>query len=419
MRKLINFILALSLSISIISGQDTIKVMSYNLLNYGNYTSYCTTSNNNVSDKNEYLKTIIDYALPDILGVVEMSPDDTYIDGFRNNVLNQNGRNYYAKTPKSNYSGSSIINMLYYDSRKLTLTYWTSLATSYRDINIYNFYFINDALAHGDTVYLSCIVMHLKAGDTDTDASDRTAMAQTLMNFLNNVNKNTNYLVMGDFNLYSSSEGAYQQLTNYSNANIRFYDFINKYGDWSENAYFAPYHSQSTHTTSDCFSGGGLDDRFDFILGNINTITGAKGFKYITDSYMALGQDGQHFNKGLLDSPTNTTVPSDVLAALYGNSDHLPIISKFVVDNTIAINDYSIPVNYYLIDNQLFLNFINPINELTSITITDMQGRNVFTDQIQLNTQQYKLDLNNYNKGVYLINICNDFGFTSFKILNF
>ena len=418
MKKII-LIIALSLLYLIVYSQDTIKVMSYNLLNYGNYTSYCTTSNNNVSEKNEYLKTIIDYALPDILGVVEISPEDTYIDGLKNNVLNQNGRNYYAKAPKSNYSGSSIINMLYYDSRKLTLSFWTSLATTYRDINIYTFYFKNDALENGDTVYLTCIVMHLKAGDTDADASDRATMAQTLMNFLNNSNQNTNYLVMGDFNLYSSSEGAYQQLTNFSNANIRFYDFINKYGDWSNNAYFSPYHSQSTHTTSDCFSGGGLDDRFDFILGNINTITGAKGFKYLADSYTTLGQDGQHFNKGLLDSPTNSTVPSDVLEALYGNSDHLPIIAKFIVDNTMSVNDYSLPFDYYMIDNKLYINFINPSFTDISIKILDVQGRQVYTDQISSDIQQYILDMNNYNKGVYLIDIYNNTGFTSFKILNF
>lgn len=418
MKKIIT-IIVLSLLYYIVYSQDTIKVMTYNLLNYGFYTNYCTTSNNNVSNKNEYLKTIIDYTLPDILGVVEIAPDDTYIDGFLYNVLNQNGRDYYAKTPKSNYSGSSIINMLYYDSRKMTLSFWVSLPTTYRDINIYTFYFENDALQNGDTVYLTCIVMHLKAGNTDSDASDRTAMAQTLMNFLNNFNENTNYLVMGDFNLYSSSEGAYQQLTNHPNANIRFYDFINKSGDWSNNPYFSLYHTQSTHSNSNCFIGGGLDDRFDFILGNINTITGAKGFKYIANSYTTLGQDGLHFNKGLLDSPTNTTVPSNVLNALYGNSDHLPIISKFIVDNTLSISDYSLPINYYMIDNKLYINFINPSNADISIKVLDMQGRNVFTDQIPSNMQQYVLDMNNYNKGVYLIDIFNNTDFTSFKIINF
>ncbi|MDD3630671.1 MAG: hypothetical protein PHF55_06600, partial [Bacteroidales bacterium] len=60
MKKII-LIIALSLLYSIVYSQDTIKVMTYNLLNYGNNTSYCTPSNNNVSEKNEYLKTIIDY----------------------------------------------------------------------------------------------------------------------------------------------------------------------------------------------------------------------------------------------------------------------------------------------------------------------------------------------------------------------
>ena len=133
--------------------QDTIKVMSYNLLNYGNYTSYCTTYNNNVETKNEYLRTIIDYTLPDILGVVEISPNGTYIEDFKNNVLNQNGRDYYCNAPKTNYSGSSTINMIYYDYRKVELKHWLALATDYRDINLYTFYFKNDALKNGDTVY--------------------------------------------------------------------------------------------------------------------------------------------------------------------------------------------------------------------------------------------------------------------------
>ena len=36
--------------------EDTIRVMHYNLLNYGNYTSYCTSLNNNIDNKDDYLK---------------------------------------------------------------------------------------------------------------------------------------------------------------------------------------------------------------------------------------------------------------------------------------------------------------------------------------------------------------------------
>ena len=178
MKRLLLSLLFSFVTILFVYSQDTIKVMSYNLLNYGNYTSYCTTYNNNVETKNEYLRTIIDYTLPDILGVVEISPNGTYIEDFKNNVLNQNGRDYYCNAPKTNYSGSSIINMIYYDYRKVELKHWLALATDYRDINLYTFYFKNDALKNGDTVYLTCIVTHLKAGHTDSDAIGRTAMAQ-------------------------------------------------------------------------------------------------------------------------------------------------------------------------------------------------------------------------------------------------
>jgi len=223
---------------------------------------------------------------------------------------------------------------------------------------------------------------------------------------------------MGDFNVYSSSEGAYQQFTNHANQNIRFYDFINKYGVWSDNAYFAPYHTQSTHTTSDCFSGGGLDDRFDFILGNINTITGQKGFKYVNDSYTTLGQDGQHFNKGLLDAPINTSAPMDVLEALYGNSDHLPVLAKFIIDHSQSIIDITLPIAYYIQNNQLYINIFDAFSSDASIYIYDVHGRILFSDQISNQTDQYTLDLNGLEKGIYLINIKTNDRFTSFKIVN-
>ena len=38
---------------------DTLKVMQYNLLNYGNNTGYCNTTNNNINDKNACIRTIL------------------------------------------------------------------------------------------------------------------------------------------------------------------------------------------------------------------------------------------------------------------------------------------------------------------------------------------------------------------------
>ena len=53
---LIPFIL---MGFSLSAQPDTLKVMQYNLLNYGNNTSYCNATNNNISNKDSYIRTIL------------------------------------------------------------------------------------------------------------------------------------------------------------------------------------------------------------------------------------------------------------------------------------------------------------------------------------------------------------------------
>lgn len=82
-------------------------------------------------------------------------------------------------------------------------------------------------------------------------------------------------------------------------------------GSWNNNDFFASVHSQSTHTSGDCFSTGGSDDRFDFILTSDEIINGTDYMKLVPGSYKALGQDGQHFNDRLTGSPQNNSVPEE------------------------------------------------------------------------------------------------------------
>ena len=74
MKKSKLFILFLLLGFSFLASAqtETLKVMQYNLLNYGNNTSYCTTTNNNINDKNGYIRTILTAYYPDIFTVCEM-----------------------------------------------------------------------------------------------------------------------------------------------------------------------------------------------------------------------------------------------------------------------------------------------------------------------------------------------------------
>ena len=279
---------------------DTLRVMQYNLLNYGNNTGYCTTTNNNINDKNGYIRTILTAYYPDILTVCEMGKSTSLPNDFVNNVLNINGLNYWMTSAGSNTNNSSsLTNCIFYNSTKLTLVGHHAAQTYTRDIDVYDFKFKDDD--SGEMV-LTCVIAHLKAGNSSEDANKRKIMAENTMNHLESSYREKNVLIMGDFNLYTSSEPAYQAFINQSAyPNSYFIDPLYPYGvgAWNNNSYFEEYHTQSTHkdNDSDCHSSGGMDDRFDFILMSENIYGGREGIHYIGGTYNALGNDGLRFNK--------------------------------------------------------------------------------------------------------------------------
>ena len=59
-------------------GYDTLRIMTYNLLYYGEVTSFCDNSNNNINSKDLYLKTIVKHVDPDLLVVNEMGAAQAY-----------------------------------------------------------------------------------------------------------------------------------------------------------------------------------------------------------------------------------------------------------------------------------------------------------------------------------------------------
>ena len=413
MKKLF-FILVLLFSQLLLLAQDTVKIMEYNLLNYGNYTSYCTTINNNVSDKDNYLRTIINYIKPDIFAVNELSRNTTYQDRILNSVLNINGINYYKRASYTNLSDSYTINMLFYNSIKFTLKSQHAIETNYRDINIYKlFYNSSDLSTTHDTAFINCIAVHLKAGNKDYDKDERANETIKLMNYLNDLNVSGNYLLMGDLNVYYSSEQAFQNLINYFNPHIRFYDPINEIGYWHNNSTYASYHTQSTHTSSEgCAVTGGMDDRFDYILVSNNVLYELDEVKYLTNSYKALGQDGKHFNKAINAYPVNYSVPSEVLSALYNMSDHLPVIMNLKIDkNSNSINDLN--------NNFETVNFQNPVKDKLNlyiklhkaanikIEILSLLGQSLYVKDFNkaINTFNYIIPLYNFRKGIYFLRI--------------
>lgn len=405
--KKILFIILLFLGMVSFS-QETIKVMTYNLMYFNNYTSFCTAENNSHTNKAAWLKTIVRNQDPDILAVCEVGTTPTaaytlnYILG---NSMNVDGE---TKWDVTSTSGSYLVNGLFYDKNKFQFVGHTIVSTNgLRDINIYKLKYTQSQ----EDIFFNVVVMHLAAGSTSDSAAKRASMIENLMAKLQAIGSNENYIVVGDFNVYTYSEQAFQKLINPSFAPIAFYDPINQLGNWNNNYTYREYHTQSTHASSDseCHSYGGMDDRFDFILIAGSIKDGSASVEYKSNSYWAVGQDGLHYN-GDLNSPTNNSLPADVIDALYNLSDHLPVVAEFYMGNqnsTISIST----------DPLFYANVPNPVSEElkfqlktvyrkpVKVSVYSITGALVIEDFIVSEPNQiYTIDINRLKKGLYILN---------------
>ena len=410
MRQKLLFILLLIGVNGLLQAQDAIQIMQYNTLYYGNTTSYCTSTNNAVDMKNENLKTILNHVKPDILTVNEMSGNPIMQDSLLNNALNVDGESKYKRGSLSYASNNDLVNMLYYNSEKLTLLKQDVIPTSIRPTDVFTlFYNAADLPWTKDTLFLTCIVSHLKAGSTSTDASTRSTQTALIMSYIQSHDLDGNYLFMGDLNVYTSSETAYQNLIKEYTGTYYLYDPIDAPGDWNNNDAYKAIHTQSSHSTSNgCASTGGLDDRFDFILASDALRYGTNGFAVDVNSYEALGNDALHFNTSIIGS---SSAPTDVITALYNTSDHLPVLLRLDTEqdylgleeaDSFAQVMFQNPVN-----NQLDLRI--SFNEASSfeIRIYDLTGRALLQLPQSKKSFQHQLsiDLANLKSGIYFLQL--------------
>ena len=400
-----------------VNAQDVLTVMQYNLLEYGNYQSGfadCYETNNNTQRKDECIRTLLDYVKPDIFTVCEFGATQQLLNDFLRHNLNINGANYWQSDNIINYAGSNIINHIFYDSRKMGLKKHVALRTNPRDTDVYELYLKTKSLAAGDTIRLVCIVAHPKAGMGYE--SNRRALMQIAMDYVNQNYPTDNVLIMGDFNMYGASESGYRLLTQtYSNPSICFMDplsTVGGVGEWYNNSQFAPFHTQSTRSYSEeCFSGGGLDDRFDFILMADEIAFSYNHLRYVQSSYKAIGNDGYHFNMSV-NQGYNASVPTEVAEALYDGSDHLPVTMKIAVDVQLGVEDHEAQSLFASVapnpaSDKAVVHFFNPAQGDIQFELYSLQGQMMQRASADYGegSQQFELDVRTISKGFYLLNI--------------
>lgn len=424
MKKYLLIIITLALTWVVIpaKAQDTLTVMQYNLLYYGNHQSGfadCFETNNNTQRKDECIRTIVNYVKPDIFTVCEFGATQALQTDFLRHNLNINGANYWQSDNIINYANSNIINHIFYDSRKMGLKKHVALRTNPRDTDVYELYLKTPSLAAGDTTKLVCIVAHPKAGMGYE--GQRRALMQIAMDYVNQHYPTDNVLIMGDFNMYGASESGYRLLTQtYSNPSICFMDplaNVGGVGEWTSNNQFTAFHTQSTRSYSDeCFSSGGLDDRFDFILMADEIAFSYNHMRYVQGSYHAVGNDGRHFNMSV-NQGNNTAVSTEVADALFDGSDHLPVTMKIAVDAHLGVEDNEAQSLYATVapnpaSDQAIVNFFNPMQGLVQFDLYSLQGQLLRHEVASFGegSQQYELELQDITKGFYLLRIKHDGG---------
>lgn len=373
--------------------QESFRVMTYNILNYP--SKFATT-------RSPYFEKIIAEVNPDILIVQEME-SITGVSYFSSLVLDT------SYSAAAFIDGNDTDNALFYKHSKFTFLENQPIKTSLRDISqltlVYN--------SSGDTLFIYSA--HLKASSGSTNEQKRLGEVQNLRAVTDQLPMGTQFMVVGDFNLYSSYEPAYQALLDQTNSGY-FLDPIGQFGSWHNSSGYRAIHTQSTRlaTLDDDGSTGGLDDRFDFILVSQSILDAGK-ITYVEGSYTTYGNDGNHFNKEIIELP-NSSVSDEIATALYYASDHLPVYADFQIDNSTDIKYKGENYNNF----ELKQNYPNPFNPTTTISYTipsnvrgfsntklavyDILGREVelLVNKIQPSgTYDVNFDASNLSSGIY------------------
>jgi hypothetical protein len=336
---------------------DTLKVVAYNVLNFGDGCQ------GTLPVMDAYLKTIIQYANPDLFSVekmyVNLTPlgSTTFSDEINNNVLNAAYPGKYAYCTATNAANDNSISVLFYNKQKLSYVYTKTLVVNVSDFNLYKLYY-NDpnlAITH-DTTFLYVVVNHTQSGSAPTpvrDAQESAEMAALRSKF----GYLPNLINMGDFNQHNSSEAGYQSIIATSDtANVmsdppfnpdKTYSYP---ADWDNNPVpFAKALTTSTRALSNvpntCGTNGGAKSWYDHIFISPWLIRGSNYMTYIPNSFKSIGNDGNRVGVDINSTTpvANTSVPPAVLNALFQFSNKYPVTIQLLVKANRSGHSYADP----------------------------------------------------------------------------
>jgi len=367
---------------------DTLRVCSYNALNFRGPQD---------SSRYDDFRIVMEGIAPDAVAMQEILSEDA-VDGLLSFVFLQLDDDWAAA---AFHNGPDTDNAFFYRTSKVSLVSSRFIQTTLRDIAEYTV----QPVAPDTSLRLRVYSLHLKANQGDEDR--RRDEAAVLRQELDMFGPGTHFVVCGDYNLYTSAEPAYQLLLSPDpNPDGQLFDPINTPGEWHTNPVFVNIHTQSARA-----SGGGMDDRFDFVLVS-GALMDTAGSYTLPATYTAYGNDGRHFNLGIGDG-TNYAVPDSVADALEAGSDHLPVFVDLVLRTESSDVGEIQPVAESF---ELLRCYPNPFNptltvqlagpaESVSVAVFDVAGRRVMERSVDARefVRPLRLDFSGEPSGSYFV----------------
>jgi endonuclease/exonuclease/phosphatase family metal-dependent hydrolase len=193
-----------------------------------------------------------------------------------------------------------------------------------------------------DEAMISMYPVHMKSGTASSDQQRRLIEAQRLRADTTALPEGRHFMIGGDFNIQSSSQAAYQELTASQAENSgRVLDPIATPGNWNNNGAFRFIHTQ------DPVGAGGMDDRHDQILIS-GTLGDGEGLDYRglfaqpwdlstwddpDHSYRCWGNDGSSFDTALRTAGNEMVgeAIAQALKSLAVPAGHLPVYLELIV----------------------------------------------------------------------------------------
>ena len=373
---------------NVLFSQDTVSVISYNLLRF-----------NSSTERNLHFRNIIEKIKPDVLITQEMIGQES-VNNFLNNIL-KNINEKYKAADFIDDEDTDIDQGLFYNSNKFSFISTSQIDGYPRPVYIFT-------LKHLDTGEQFVVYnLHLKASKGSENELARSDQVKELKNHISETNSNF-YIVAGDFNIYSTAESAYKDLFSITESGKgNLHDLINVVGTYNDPSN-ANIHTQSTRTSQ--FGGGshgGLDDRFDFILFSDSLMYGDRIF-VIDSTYKSFGNDGMHYNSALNVGP-NQEVPMNIANSLHDASDHLPVFVKIIFSNEKIYREVLNVESYSVSDKLLFypnpsknkLNIQSDDHKINKLEIYSLNGTKILDKNI--NSNSCTIDVSKINIGNYLI----------------